>query len=317
MANTTSGTTTFGKTFAIDDIVTEAYERLGLQVVSGFHLTTARRSLDILFQEWGNRGLHYWEVGDTNVRLIEGQSEYVFYRAPADGTSSGVATTLDGAITSTTATSGITLTASTAMPSVGTLRIDSENITYTGISSLVLSGVTRGTNGTTAATHSDGATVTQLVEGLSDITSCTYRSNIGTTTQSDATMTKVNQSTYAAFSNKLGKGTPSQFWVQRMIDRTILSIYQTADSTAASKYLNIYFIKRIQDSGAYANATNVPYRFVPAMCSGLAFYLSQKYAPDRIHPLKLLYEDELARALIEDGSESSSYITPKTYYPNI
>jgi len=53
------------------------------------------------------------------------------------------------------------------------------------------------------------------------------------------------------------------------------------------------------------------------MCSGLAFYLSQKYAPDRIQPLKLLYEDELARALIEDGSESSSYITPKTYYPNI
>ena len=102
-----------------------------------------------------------------------------------------------------------------------------------------------------------------------------------------------------------------------MIDRTLLSIYQTADSAAASNYLNIYFIKRIQDSGAYANATNVPYRFVPAMCSGLAFYLSQKYAPDRIQPLKLLYEDELARALIEDGSESSSYITPKTYYPNI
>ena len=52
------------------------------------------------------------------------------------------------------------------------------------------------------------------------------------------------------------------------------------------------------------------------MIAGLAYYLSQKYAPGRIQPMKLLYEDELTRALQEDGSSSSSYITPKTYYPN-
>ena len=53
------------------------------------------------------------------------------------------------------------------------------------------------------------------------------------------------------------------------------------------------------------------------MCSGLAFYLAQKFAPQRVQEMKLLYEDELARALSEDGSSSSTYITPKTYYPNI
>ena len=74
MANTTSGTVTFDKTFAVDEIIEEAYERIGLQSVSGYQLKTARRSLNILFQEWGNRGLHYWEVGDTNVDLIEGLS---------------------------------------------------------------------------------------------------------------------------------------------------------------------------------------------------------------------------------------------------
>jgi hypothetical protein len=51
------------------------------------------------------------------------------------------------------------------------------------------------------------------------------------------------------------------------------------------------------------------------MIAGLAYYLAVKYAPDRIQMLKMLYEDELNRALTEDGSSSSSFITPKTYYP--
>ena len=53
MANTTSGTTTFDKTFAIDEIIEESYERIGLQNVSGNQLRMARRSLNIMFQEWG------------------------------------------------------------------------------------------------------------------------------------------------------------------------------------------------------------------------------------------------------------------------
>jgi hypothetical protein len=51
------------------------------------------------------------------------------------------------------------------------------------------------------------------------------------------------------------------------------------------------------------------------MVSGLAYYLSQKYQPQLIQPMKLVYEDELARALAEDGSASSTHITPKAYYP--
>ena len=62
MANTTSNTTTFDKTFSIDEIIEESFERIGLQAVSGNQLRSARRSLNILFQEWGNRGIHYWEV---------------------------------------------------------------------------------------------------------------------------------------------------------------------------------------------------------------------------------------------------------------
>ena len=91
MANTTSGTTTFDKTFAIDEIIEEAYERIGLQGVSGNQLRMARRSLNIMFQEWGNRGLHYWEVANNSLTLVDGQATYTMYRSTGDGTSDATA----------------------------------------------------------------------------------------------------------------------------------------------------------------------------------------------------------------------------------
>ena len=74
-------------------------------------------------------------------------------------------------------------------------------------------------------------------------------------------------------------------------------------------------MKRIQDAGDYTNDADVPYRFVPCMTAGLAYYLAIKNSPDRVQMLKMLYEDELQRALQEDGSSSSTYISPKVYYP--
>jgi hypothetical protein len=103
--------------------------------------------------------------------------------------------------------------------------------------------------------------------------------------------------------------------VQRLIDRIIIRLYLTPGSTENGNVINFWYEQRIQDSGAYTNATNVPYRFVPCMCAGLAYYLSLKYAPEKTQNLKLLYEDELSRALEEDGSSTSTYISPKTYYP--
>ena len=250
MANTTSGTTTFDKTFSIDEIVEESFERIGLQNVAGYQLKSARRSLNILFQEWGNRGIHYWEVDETNLDLIEGQSDYDFFRASSDGTSA------------------------TTTPSNG-------------------------------------------IYGMSDVLEAQLRQNRTQTTQSDSPMTKVDRSTYAAFSNKLSKGTPNQYWVERFIDKVRIHIYPTPDSTNASNDMHFYFIKRIQDvDSTYTDATDVPFRFVPCMVSGLAYYLSQKYKPELIQAMKLVYEDELARALAEDGSASSTYITPKAYYPS-
>ena len=138
MANTTSGTVTFDKTFAVEEIIEEAYERLGVQVSSGYQLKTAKRSLNILFSEWGNRGLQFWEVKNQNVTLVNGQAVYTFFRSTADGVSDGVSTTLSAGINAAVTT--IPLTAITGFPTAGTLTIGTEDITYTGISSLNLTG---------------------------------------------------------------------------------------------------------------------------------------------------------------------------------
>ena len=71
----TSGVTEFDP--QIDDIIEEAYERTGvLGTRTGYQLRSARRSLNILFQEWGNRGVHLWKVKLAKVPLVEGQAEY-------------------------------------------------------------------------------------------------------------------------------------------------------------------------------------------------------------------------------------------------
>jgi hypothetical protein len=217
MANTTSGTATFEKGFSISDIVEEAYERLGIQGVSGYQLKSARRSLNILFQEWANRGLHYWEVANNSITLVADQATYTMFRSTADGTSSATA-----------------------------------------------------------------------VYGVDDVLEASYRnSNV------DTPLTKINRSQYQALSNKTSTGTPSQYFVQRFIDKITITLYLTPGSNEAGKFLNYYYVKRIQDAGDYTNDADVPYRFVPCMTAGLAYYLAIKNAPDRVQMLKMLYEDEL------------------------
>ena len=82
-------------------------------------------------------------------------------------------------------------------------------------------------------------------------------------------MTKIDRSTYSSLSAKLSKGTPSQYFVQRFIDKDNCYCLSLSDSTAASKDMHIFFVKRIQDADStYTDATDVPYRFVPCMVSG-------------------------------------------------
>ena len=313
MANTTSGSYVFDKNLGIDEIIEDAYERIGMQGVSGYQLKTAKRSLNILFSEWGNRGLQFWEVKNQNVQLVEDQATYTFYRSPADGASEGIATTLTAGINASVTT--VPVADVTGMPTTGgIITINSEQITYSGISTLDLTGCVRGVNGSTAATHSTSDAVTQFPNGMTDIQEADYRVKA---TSVDTPMTKISRSQYQGFSNKTATGLPTQYWVQRFIDKVTMTLYLTPGAAQDGNYINFYYTKRIDDVGAYTNATDVPYRFIPCMIAGLAYYLAVKYAPQRVQELKLLYEDELLRAEDEDGSSNSTYISPKIYYPGI
>ena len=225
----TSGTTAFD--LQIDDIIEEAYERCGMRTNSGNDIRSARRSLNLLFAEWGNRGIHLWKVQLNEQALTAGTATY---NTPTD-----VNDVLEAYIS------------------------------------------------TTAASGNNSST-------------------------NDISLTKIDRSAYAALPNKLATGQPSQYYVNRQTVPTI-SLYLAPDATTYTT-LKYYTINRIEDAGAFTNTADVAYRFLPCMCAGLAYYLSQKKAPDRIQVLKQLYEDELLRALNEDGSRTSVYISPQTYF---
>ena len=251
MANTTSGTVTFDKTFAVDDIIAESYERIGLQATSGNQLRAARRSLNILFQEWANRGLHFWEVAETNVTLVASQAIYTLYRSTADGTSDA--------------------------------------------------GV-------------DNAGSAESIYGAEDILQMSYRTNRGATTQSDTPLTKIDRASYAANSNRLAEGQPSEYWVQRFIDKVTITLYTTPSSSQAGNRIQFYYMKRIEDAGAYTNAADVPYYYIPCMCAGLAYYISLKKAPMLSANLKAVYDEEFKRAAENDRERTSFRVEPAQAY---
>ena len=223
----TSGTTTFD--LNVDDIIEEAYERCGVRTNSGYDLKSARRSLNLLFSEWGNRGVHLWKVELQTQALTAGTISYAVDAKVSD----------------------------------------------------VLEAYLSTTSGQTSSTQ-------------------------------DVSLTKIDRSAYAALPNKGATGNPSQYYVDRLLTPTI-NLYIAPDASTYT-HVKYYSINRIQDAGAYTDQTDAPFRFLPCMCSGLAYYLSMKKNPQITQNLRLYYEDELQRALTQDGQRTSVYISPQTYF---
>ena len=226
---TTSQTTSFN--LSIDEIIDEAFNRNGVRPNSGNDMRRARRNLNILFSDWGNRGVHMWKVALNEVVLVSGQANY--------------------------------------------------------------------------------STPTEVSDVLEAYVSTTGGGGDNVNTQ-DVSITKIDRSAYAALPNKLSTGQPSMYYVDRLTVPTIY-LYQ-APNTTTYTYLKYYSINRIQDVGSYNNTADVEFRFIPAMISGLAYYLSFNYDPNKIQILKQVYEDELLRALDQDGGRTSLYITPQSYF---
>ena len=224
-----SGTTAFN--LNIDEVIDESYARCGLSTQSGYDLRRARRNLNLLFSEWGNRGVHLWKVELNEVALVSGQPNYT--------TPAAVSDVLEAFISSTNAA---------------------------------------GNN---------------------------------TNTQ-DVSLTKIDRSAYAALPNKYALGQPSQYFVDRQIT-PIINLYQ-APNLSTYTTLKYYSINRIEDAGGYTKDPDTPFRFLPCMVAGLAYYISFMKAAEKTQMLKMAYEDEMKRALDEDGSRTSLYISPQTFF---
>lgn len=215
----TSGTTDFN--LSIDDLVEEAFERCGMRPTSGYHLTSARRSLNLLFLDWANRGLNLWTIEQATYTLTQGTNEI-------------------------------------------SLANDTVNVLE--------------------------AIIRQNSQGIN----------------TDVYIQRISREDWLNMPDKTSQARPAQFYVQRTNTPKVF-FYPAADQTYTFVY---YRIRRIQDAGVYTNTSDVNFRFLPCLTSGLAYQLSLKFAPDRTPALKAIYEEDFLRAAMEDRDTASVQFVP-------
>lgn len=216
----TSGSTNFDLDVA--EIIEEAYERCGLEVRTGYDTKTARRSMNLMFADWANRGLNLWTVKQGTQALTAGTATYTF-----------------------------------------------------------------------------AASYTDLLEVV------IRRNNV------DYELSRMSRGEYLTLPNKASEGRPSQYYFNRQVQPQI-TLWSTPDSSTDT--LVYYYVSRIEDVDTLANTTDAPFRFLPCMVAGLAYYISMKKAPDRIQLLKSVYEEEFQRAADEDEDRVPLKLQPSVSY---
>lgn len=226
---TTSGTSNFN--LDLTEIVEEAFERVGSEMRTGYDLRTARRSLNLLFADWANRGINMWTFEQGSQVLTSGVATYPL---PAD--------------------------------TVDLL----EHVVRTGAGS--------------------------------------------SSTQADLTITRISVSTYATIPNKLQQARPIQIWIERL-NTPQFTVWPVPDDSQT--YTLVYWrLRRIQDAGGGVNTMDMPFRFVPAMIAGLAYYLAMKVpgAMDRLNVLKQQYDEAWDLAATEDREKAAVRFVPRRQF---
>ena len=225
----TSGTSNFN--LDLSEIVEEAFERCGSELRTGYDLKTARRSLNLMFADWANRGINMWTFEQGTQTLTPGVATYTL---PAD--------------------------------TVDLL----EHVIRTGAGSAA--------------------------------------------TQADLTITRISVSTYATIPNKLQQARPIQIWIERL-NTPQFTVWPVPDSSQT--YQLVYWrLRRIQDAGNGTNTMDMPFRFIPCMVAGLAYYLSMKVpgATERMQVLKAQYDEAWALAAEEDREKAAVRFVPRRQY---
>ena len=285
--------TSGSKDFELDvaEYVEEAFERCGLEVRTGYDLRSAKRSLNLLFADWANRGLNQWTIEEVSITLATGIRDYpggTLTMTVGSSTSFSVGETLTGGTSAATASV-------TSKPSSTTLAITIPSGTFSSGETII--GGTSGASSTLAA-----AVDLTKVQSTIDILSA-----VVTRDSTDFEIERVSRSSFLNIPNKSQSGRPNQFFLNRQIT-PVLQIWPAPENNTDIVKFNR--LTRIDDAVAYTNTAEVPFRFYPCLTAGLAYYLSMKRNPQLMGALKTIYEEELQRALDEDRDRASLRISP-------
>ena len=275
----------------VAEYVDEAFERCGLELRTGYDARTARRSLNLLFADWANRGLNRWTIKQVTQTLASGIAEYpvgtITLAVSASGSFS-IAETITGGTSGATA-SVITKPTSTSL----TITVPSGTVSAPET-------ITGGTSG--------AATTTTAVASLEDTqASIDILSGVIRRSSSDIAVTRISRDDYLTIANKSTTGRPTQFYVDRQIT-PVVKIWPTPENST-DEFIYDRLV-RIDDADTSVDTVGVPFRFYPCLTAGLAYYLSLKKAPDRVQILKGLYEEEFQRAADEDRDKANINLVP-------
>ena len=290
----TSGSVDFNLDMA--EVTEEAFERCGLEFRTGYDAATSRRSLNLLFAEWANRGLNLWTVEQVTQPLarLSSSSSIDTYPIGYITATVGASTNLSVGETITGATSGVTASV-IDKPSSTTIRITVPSGNFTAGENIT------GSSSSATTTISANPSLSDVQATVDMLEAVIRRSG------TDISITRINRGDYLSTPEKTTQARPSQFYVDRQITPTV-TLWPTPENS--TDQLIYYRIRLIQDADAGVNTADLPFRFLPCLVAGLAYYISVKKAPQRIGLLKDIYEEEFQRAASEDGERTALRLVP-------
>jgi len=167
-----------------------------------------------------------------------------------------------------------------------------------------------------------GTTTYNLPVDTIDLLDHVIRTGTGSN-QTDINITRISVDTYSTIPNKLAQGRPIQVWINRQSGATeptgvnfpTINVWPTPDQS--SYYTFVYWrLRRLQDAGNGVTTPDIPFRMLPAMVAGLAYYLSIKL-PDalpRVPMLKAMYDESWQLAADEDREKASLRLAPRQMF---
>ncbi len=150
-----------------------------------------------------------------------------------------------------------------------------------------------------------------------DIIEQNIRTNDGVQAQqNDLPITRVSVSTYSGIPNKLTQGRPTQVWIDRQRSAPVAHVWPVPDKNDTYK-LKYFYLKRIEDAGEGSYDADMPFRFLPCLVAGLAYYIAMKTPElsDRVVMLKQIYDEQFSLAAGEDRDKTSARFVPRLGYP--